>query len=234
MAATRLLPAANTHALLAIDGPASATWNTVVEAVTEGGDGNLVTLEVAADSAAAENVTFEVMGTAVLCHFEDGVSTVADFEAALAADPAASALLRVKTPGTTQAYALVVTDDDFAATALTGGGSTTSAAPDPSDPDLGVPFIPGDAVQALVRSVAGSGTMTATVTLWGYHEELARWFRVKQLNAGSAIAETSTDSIEYAEWVGLGRYSRLYAQLSVAGTGTEVAVYVDRLRRDSR
>lgn len=53
MSAIRLLPAANTRASLAVDGPASATWNTVVEAVAEGPPGNLVTLAAVADAVRA-------------------------------------------------------------------------------------------------------------------------------------------------------------------------------------
>lgn len=227
--ATRLLPAAGTYAELDLVGPATQL-DTVIQAVAEGPDGNLITIAAVADSGLGDGVTFVVTGTDIVCHFEDGVSTVQDFEDALAADAAVSALIQVKTAGTAAAV-LAVADDDFAATPLAGGGATSNAAPTYDDEDAGVAIIPCDALQIMVRSVAGSGSMTATVTLWGFHEELGEWFKVKALNAASAIAETGTDLIRYAEWIGLGRYSRLHAQLSVAGTGTEVAVYVDRLRR---
>lgn len=49
MSAIRLLPAAGTRATLAIDGPASATWNTVMEAVAEGPLGNQAALAAVAD-----------------------------------------------------------------------------------------------------------------------------------------------------------------------------------------
>lgn len=49
MSAIRLLPTANTRALLAIDGPAAATFNTIVETVEEGAGGNQVSLSLVAD-----------------------------------------------------------------------------------------------------------------------------------------------------------------------------------------
>jgi hypothetical protein len=161
--------------------------------------------------------------------------TVEDFEAALAADATASALIRVKTAGTTPLYRLLITDDDFTATAFSGGGSTSSAAPTLTNATLGV-LINGlgvaDQALILVRSVAGSGTMTATLTIWGFHEELGRWFVIGTLNSGNAIAETGTDSIQYAELlVGTRRFSRLYCQIgSLGGTATEVEVYADPVR----
>lgn len=88
-----------------------------------------------------------------------------------------------------------------------------------------------DEAIVLVRSTAGSGTMTATVTIWGLHAELGVWFKVKALNGGSAIAETSSDAINYAETVsGLRRFSRLYAEITTAGTSPTVSVYADPIR----
>lgn len=232
MTLTRLLPVDGTYAELDLAGPATQL-DTVIQAVAEGPDGNLVTIAAVADSGLGDGVTFDVSGYDITCHFEDGVSTVADFEAALEADAAVSALIAIKTAGT-GASVLVVADDDFSATPLAGGGATTSAAPSVTDDTVGVDIIPCDAARVYVRSAAGSGTMTATVTLWGWHEEKDEWYLVQKLNAGSAIPESTTDAIHYSEWVGLGRFSKLYAQLSVAGTGTEVEVFVDRLRRLTR
>ena len=77
-----------------------------------------------------------------------------------------------------------------------------------------------------VTSTAGSGVMTCKVALWGYHVDLGKWVRWKFLNGGSDIAETSTDSIKYAEVVtGLRHFDRVYAELNaIAGTATSVAV----------
>lgn len=186
-----------------------------------------------ADGTDGTNVTFGVSGTAVTAHFASGYSTVEDFEAALAADAAAFAVMRTKTAGTTPLYLLVVTDDDFSATAFTGGGATSSSAPTLSDSAAGVamPHTTNEAL-ILVRNVdAATGTTkTATVTLWGFSPITERWYVIGTLNDGSAIAETSSDAINYAELVtGLRRFSRLYAHLSAAlgGTGTEVEIYAD-------
>lgn len=56
--AIRILPARGTRALLAIDGPASATFDTVIEAQAayEGPAGNLITLAMAATGAWVPNV----------------------------------------------------------------------------------------------------------------------------------------------------------------------------------
>jgi hypothetical protein len=104
-------------AVLAIDGPASATWNTIVQAVPMGETlGEAVTLTATADGTGTGS--FTVVGTAVTFHYETAVTLVSDFEAGLAADEEVAALLTLNTAGTTQAYALLVGDDDFGATPL--------------------------------------------------------------------------------------------------------------------
>lgn len=87
----------------------------------------------------------------------------------------------------------------------------------------------------LVYSTAGSGTMTATIKLWGYSVSRAAWFVLGVgtsgvLNAGAAIAETSSDSISYTEEIAgvLRGYSRLYAEVTAIG-GTSTAISVDLL-----
>lgn len=79
-----------------------------------------------------------------------------------------------------------------------------------------------------VKSTAGSDVMTATVAVWGYHADIGIWFRLKVLNAGSAIAETSSDAIQYAEVVdGLRHFDRVYVELTaIAGTATAVQFYL--------
>lgn len=71
-----------------------------------------------------------------------------------------------------------------------------------------------------VISSAGSGVMTVTARIWGYHNDLAKWAVIKTLNAGVAIAETGTDTINYAELVfGIGMFDRVYAEVTaLAGT----------------
>lgn len=224
MSYTRILPVKGTYAELDLSGPATQL-DTVIMAANEGPDGNLVTIAAVADSGLGEGVTFDVTDTAIVCHFEDGVSTVADFEEALEADSAVTALISIKTAGT-QAAVLAVTDDDFAATALAGGGATSASAPTIDDADAGVPLpYLCDSLTVLVREAAGSGTMTATVTLYAFHPEMRRWFLIKALNGGVAIPESASNAIAYYEVVtGLYSFTRVAAVLSVAGTGTEVQV----------
>src|SRR5688572_2058574 len=147
MSAIRLLPARGTHASLDIETPAT-DWDTVIEAVVEGGAGNLITLagtadalrsfldldtvtqdldtiveavdvyelgdditvEVLGDSGAAEGVTIEedTVARTVVVHFEDGVSTVGDVETAIDAE---STLIRVKTAGTGATVLDAATDE---------------------------------------------------------------------------------------------------------------------------
>ncbi len=190
-----------------------------------------------ADGTDGTNVTFSVAGTAISCVYAASYSNVADFEAALAADATVSALIRVKTAGTTPLYQLVVTDDDFAATNLTGGGSTTVAAPTLTSATAGValPFLCDQAL-VLVRNVDNATSVTKTISpiLWGYNAEAAEWFVIGALNAGVAIAETSADAINYAELVvGLRGFSRLYCQLAVSGAGVEAEVLVIPFRAET-
>ncbi len=182
-----------------------------------------------ADGTDGTNVTFITTANAIVCHFASGYSTVSDFEAALAADASASALIRVKTAGTTPLYLLVVADDDFAATALTGASVASNAAPTLSSVTGGKqkPF-PSDEAKILLRSVAGSGTMTATGILWGWSVATSYWYVAKLLNGGNAIAETTADGINYSETVtGLGAFSHLWLQLATGGTAPEVEGWAD-------
>jgi hypothetical protein len=198
----QLLPINTTRASLAMDGPASASFDTVIEAQSayRGAAGNAITL-------------------------------------ALAADTEASALVAVETAGTNPLYQLVVSDDDFTATSLTGSGATSSSAPSLTSKAAyrDRPFYADEAL-ALVWSEAGSGTMDATVTLWGWEEETARGHLIGTLNEGDAIPEAADDQISYSEMVvGVGGFSAFYAQIaSPGGTATEIAVALKFCRLGER
>mgnify|MGYP001233795037 CR=1 FL=1 len=130
------------------------------------------------------------------------------------------------------------------------GAATTSTTAGPSSAtdgvsllSLGLGDVPYEGI-AQVISTAGSGTMTATVRLWGYNEisAAAGWTPLPlgvigtgteltrgMLNNGVAIGETTAgDTIRYSETVtGLSMYSRIYAQVTaIAGTGTSVTRYL--------
>lgn len=110
---------------------------------------------------------------------------------------------------------------------LLAAGSTTQAAPTLTSATAGValPF-QCDQVAILVRTTAGSATMTVIAHLWGYCEQTGFWYKVGQLNGGNAIAETTADGINYAELVvGLRCFDRLAIELgTLGGTATAVAV----------
>ncbi len=183
-----------------------------------------------ADGTNGTNVTFTVTGNDIAGVFATGYSTVSDFEAAILADSAVATLIRTKTAGTTPLYQLLVTDDDFSATALTGGGATSSAVPTAGSDTVGMdlPFCT-DQITMLVRSVAGSGTMTADLRLWGFHYPTLTWYNLGRMNGEAAISEVSTDLIAHAEpLIGMRKFSRLYCEIeSLGGTGTEIEVYAD-------
>jgi hypothetical protein len=185
------------RAQLAIDGPASATWNTIVRAVPRTEVlGEAVTLTATADGTGTGS--FTVVGTAVTFHYETAVTTVADFEAALAADEDVAALLTLDTAGTTQAYALLVGDDDFAATPLV---YTTAA---------------------LVGTFTLWGYLEAS-GLW-YEVAVNGGTAVTPV----ATAETATDIITFRERVlNLGHFDRVALQLaSASGSGTSFEAWL--------
>ncbi len=201
--------------------------------------GNVWGAATLADGTNGTNVEFAATGTAVSVVFSSGYTTVSDFEAALAASAAASALMRVKTAGTTPLYQLVVTDDDFTATALASAGASATNSP-PTLATQGVP-LPHLTDRALifVHSLVGSGSMTVTLKLWGYNSQTGYWYPLGTsataankglLNEGNAIAEGPiSDVIRHVEEVnGLRRFHRLYCEITaIGGTATEVAVYLD-------
>jgi hypothetical protein len=92
-----------------------------------------------------------------------------------------------------------------------------------------------DSAVVCVSSTAGSGTMTATITLWGYLGEstIGKWFAIKALNGGSPIPETTTDLIRYSEVVtGVGAFDRIYAEVvAIAGSSTAVDVHLVTLAK---
>lgn len=106
--------------------------DTIVQAVTAGAAGNSLTVRVVGDSAAAAGVTISEVGTAVVIHYESGVSTRADIETAITAS---ATLISVLTPGA-DAGALVSPGDNIPATNLTGGIDGNAFTDAFTDPDV--------------------------------------------------------------------------------------------------
>lgn len=100
----------------------AGNFDTVIEATAAGPQGNDITVQLAGDSAAAAGVTIDVDDAVVVIHYESGVSTVADVEAAMAALSGPKDIIGVKTAGT-GATVLTSPGDDTPGTALAGGAS---------------------------------------------------------------------------------------------------------------
>lgn len=86
-----------------------------------------------------------------------------------------------------------------------------------------------------IHSTAGSGTMVGTFTLWGYLNGPGQWFPIK-VNGGTALAETSSDDIQYQEgFTRLGHFDRLYLDLeAVGGTATAFEAWLTTARKQGK
>lgn len=89
----------------------------------------------------------------------------------------------------------------------------------------------------LIKSTAGSGTMTATFRVWCYSPLTAAWHALGSnsteasrglLNTASAVDEDGTDNIHHAEPItGLGAFTRIYLEITtIGGTSTAVSAYL--------
>jgi len=115
--------------------------------------------------------------------------------------------------------------------------TATNGAPSAATDGVAVKAI-CDRAAVVLKSTAGSGTMTVTLKLWGYYDAMAAWAPIGVhataatkgvLNAGNAIGETGADSLRHAEVVsGLLRASRLYLEVAaIGGTATAVSAWAD-------
>ena len=96
--------------------------------------------------------------------------------------------------------------------------------------------IRGDRGLILVKSTAGSGTMTVTIRLWGYSVSSASWSPLGFgadatkgiINGGVALGETGTDLIQHAEIAnGLENLDRIYAEITaIGGTATAISAWI--------
>ena len=95
-----------------------------------------------------------------------------------------------------------------------------------------------DKVLVLVDSTAGSGTMSVTVRMWGFHPTTGKWYAMGVgsdssvtgiINGGNPIGENGiADRIGHAEVLGNVRgFSRLYAEVTaITGTLTTIDMSV--------
>ena len=101
-----------------------------------------------------------------------------------------------------------------------------------------------DVATLFVKSVAGSGTMTASLRLWGYHIYTATWYPLGTgaantkglINGGVALAEDIANDLRHAELVsGLFRIDRVYLEVvSIGGTATALTAVLDCVPAESR
>lgn len=109
---------------------------------------------------------------------------------------------------------------------LLNAATATNSAPSGAAAGISTKNLADD-ISLKVYSTAGSGTMTVTLALWGYNETLAKWFRLGLLNGGSAIGETSSDAINYAEPASrIKDYQRIYLEITaIGGSSTAITAY---------
>lgn len=106
-------------------GPLTAAhFDSVLRILTPGAGGDAWTISSVGDSPAAGGVSIAVNAglQTIVVHFEDGVSTIADFEAAVDALAGDDRIFAVDVPGT-GATVLAAPGDEFAATNFAGGAA---------------------------------------------------------------------------------------------------------------
>lgn len=133
---------------------------------------------------------------------------------------------------------------------LLSGATATNGAPTAGDETVGFPlqglagtgrnhFVPVSGSAALIlKSTAGSGTMTGTFRLWVYSTTIDDWMPYGShttlasrglLNEAVAITEDpGSDQIVHAELVnGLQHFNRVYLQITaIGGTATAFDAYL--------
>lgn len=102
-------------------GPLTTNIDTVLQATSAGAGGNAITLTFVHDAGAAATGTLTRVGNDFTYTYLGGTTTVANFEADVAALAGADDLIEVLTPGA--ADTLADTVDEFSAEAFTGGTS---------------------------------------------------------------------------------------------------------------
>ncbi len=123
---------------------------------------------------------------------------------------------------------------------LLNAATATTAAPSAASDGVSTaalyPF--GGSALLVLKSTAGSDTMTITTRLWGYSSVAAAWFPLGvgadgtkgTLNAGSATGETGANEIRHSERVvGIAGFERLALQVTaIGGTNTAVSAWAVR------
>lgn len=114
----------------------------------------------------------------------------------------------------------------LASAIATNGAPTGTAGIDIQAVKALLGFLPKK-LRVALRSTAGSGTMTATLRLWGRLGTLG-WVPLVNLNAGAALAEVGADLLAFSEAVeAIEGVDRLYLEIvAIGGTSTAVTGYL--------
>lgn len=157
------------------------------------------------------------------------INTSSELRVTASSGGAATVTLTNDFPGTDGNVTVTetVANGTFAVTGMTGG-SLSGLPLRGGKCAENASFNEDNSIRVGVKSTAGSGTMTASVNVWGYQADLQRWWIIQQLKAGAAIGETSADKIDYSEEVaGVRHFDRIYGELA-AVAGTTPSYEIDR------
>ncbi len=117
-------------------------------------------------------------------------------------------------------------------------GSSLHLGSNPGRPNEGFSLSTLDDCVLLMKSTAGSGTMTVTLKLWGYcASPTAAWHPLGThtvdasrglLNEATAIGEVTADALSFSQVItGLRHFDRVYLEITaIGGTSTAVSAWL--------
>lgn len=208
---------------------------------TKNGGATVFEFDVTGDGVTAGRTTVDVSGVATADAVRDAVVTAINTAAlgvTAASGGAATVTVTSNTAGPDGDFTVAETVANgtfaFTATASTGGARVLGI----DSMNIGL----GGAKKAHfhIQSTAGSGTMTATVKLWGFFRTsgtLGHWAPLGThataaskglVNEANAMGETGTDAIRHAEVVeNLEGIERMYAEITaIGGTSTAISAWL--------
>lgn len=236
---------ANGHGLLTGDGPlylstvaddkaeldldtVTGDVDTIIEATSAGAAGNAITIAFVADGTGAGS--FTRVGSAFTFHYQSGVTTVTNFETAVAALAGADDLIAVKTPGT-GSNTFDDPADTLAATPLAGGADAELPAGLEADtPYYAVRLDANTISVAISRELALAGTVVEVtdggvgVHTWSDSADTERvhWHSLGLLGPAGDGAISLTDQRAYATRRDHSPRAIAYAVAATFGAGTGV------------
>ncbi len=209
--------------------------NTTVSAYKPGQDGERIKITLVAGgstqavSCVETHPDGDIGDTVLTFTFKNGVSTVTDFEAAVATTPASN-FIKTTTNGTGANLLAVTVDEKSRNLIVQGVASATPPTLTSSTAGVALPFVT-DRATITTYSSSGNGTMGFVVRMWGYYPAACRWYAlgtehtldgiVGYLNGGVTLQEISTaaDQIAQVELANLRGVSRLAAEvIGISGT----------------